>query len=303
MQEINSSSEYWSMPDDWHEQVARAARLCYASKGKRPAAEFCEMLWKSGHRSMFRHGTKYFVIPSVSSSRQVSNTSRQFTEWMEATLRATPYVGITSDNEGHRFGDPTTFFISTNMQYIRENEEIAMFLKTYEVSQQTFVDYAYQYGCLYALNLLRYTFCLTTQISTSRELNRTSPNAISEQSTRYVNFGKRGGITIARPHWFYTHGPLLRIFSRIVFRFNEWSYMMALKYFHLPPQDAREFLPLTSGTRVAYTYSYDEWKHILDLRYYGKTGKPHPNAQLVSGFVFDELTAIRKQLLDNKKIV
>lgn len=33
---------------------------------------------------------------------------------------------------------------------------------------------------------MRYTFRVTTQISTSRELNRVSPNNIAEQSTRYV---------------------------------------------------------------------------------------------------------------------
>lgn len=34
--------------------------------------------------------------------------------------------------------------------------------------------------------MLRYTFKVVTQISTSRELNRVSPNNIAEQSTRYV---------------------------------------------------------------------------------------------------------------------
>ena len=47
----------------------------------------------------------------------------------------------------------------------------------------------------------RYTFVVTTQISTSRELNRTSPNNIMEQSTRYVNFYSKGG-AICQPWWF-----------------------------------------------------------------------------------------------------
>jgi thymidylate synthase ThyX len=34
--------------------------------------------------------------------------------------------------------------------------------------------------------MMRYTFCVDTQISTSRELNRVSPNSIAEKSTRYV---------------------------------------------------------------------------------------------------------------------
>ena len=49
---------------------------------------------------------------------------------------------------------------------------------------------------------LRYTFCVVTQISTSRELNRVSPNNISEQSTRYVY---EDG-TICQPHWLEEYG-------------------------------------------------------------------------------------------------
>lgn len=44
--------------------------------------------------------------------------------------------------------------------------------------------------------MMRYTFCVDTQISTSRELNRVSPNSIAEKSTRYVY---EDG-TICRPH-------------------------------------------------------------------------------------------------------
>lgn len=45
--------------------------------------------------------------------------------------------------------------------------------------------------------MMRYTFCVDTQISTSRELNRVSPNSIAEMSTRYVY--EDGNI--CRPHW------------------------------------------------------------------------------------------------------
>ena len=47
---------------------------------------------------------------------------------------------------------------------------------------------------------MRYTFKVITQISTSRELNRVSPNNIAEQSTRYVNLSKKNG-SICQPHW------------------------------------------------------------------------------------------------------
>lgn len=40
-------------------------------------------------------------------------------------------------------------------------------------------------------------------------------------------------------------------------------------------------MPLDTYTIVAYTYTLAEWSHILDLRYHGKTGTPHPNAKII----------------------
>ena len=51
------------------------------------------------------------------------------------------------------------------------------------------------------------------------------------------------------------------------------------------PQDARGLLPLDTATKVVYTYSYKEWQHIIDLRFHGTTGKPHPNAKEIIGLL------------------
>ena len=55
------------------------------------------------------------------------------------------------------------------------------------------------------------------------------------------------------------------------------------------PEDAREFLPLCTATEVIYTYTVKEWRHIIDLRYYGTTGIPHPNAKIIAGMIRQEL--------------
>ena len=54
-------------------------------------------------------------------------------------------------------------------------------------------------------------------------------------------------------------------------------------------QDARGVLPIDTATKCAYTYSIEEWRHIIDLRYYGTTGKPHPNAKIITGMIRDKL--------------
>ena len=66
-------------------------------------------------------------------------------------------------------------------------------------------------------------------------------------------------------------------------------YMLCLKLGFLP-QDARGVLPLDAATKVVYTYSAYEWKHILDLRYFETTGKAHPNAKLIAKEIYNELS-------------
>ena len=124
------------------------------------------------------------------------------------------------------------------------------------------------------------TMVVTTQISTSRELNRTSPNSIAEQSTRYCNLEKKGGVQIARPHWHDGGTRWQRMVYGFVCRVCEWGYNRLLKS-GLKPQDARGVLPLDTYTVVAYTYTLADWSHILDLRYHETTGKAHPSAKII----------------------
>ena len=55
------------------------------------------------------------------------------------------------------------------------------------------------------------------------------------------------------------------------------------------PENARGVLPLDTATKVVYTYTIGEWKDILDLRLYGKTGKPHPNCKVIMTMVRDQI--------------
>ena len=136
--------------------------------------------------------------------------------------------------------------------------------------------------------MLRLTICCITQISTSREFNRVSPNNIAEQSTRYVNFDKKGGITICLPHWWDNSSWIKKIIFKSYWKGCELMYNFALKI-GMKPQDAREFLPLCTATKCVYTYNIDEWSHIMSLRLHGRTGKPHPNAQILAKQILNEI--------------
>lgn len=278
MKLINSSVEWWQQ-DNLARHIARVGRICYKAKGKQPDEnmsveeveafiqkrdeELCKGFWESGHRSMYRHGTMYFFMPN----------EKGFPNYIWAYLNASPYIDYASKD--HKV------WISTNMQFLLENGNLFGALKPYVVTEPEFIEKAKKHDCEDAYGILRMTFAVTTQISTSRELNRTSPNSIAEQSTRYCNLEKKGGVQIARPHWYLNGTRLQRMVYSFVCRVCEWGYNRLLMS-GLKPEDARGVLPLDTYTVVAYTYTIAEWKEIIDLRYHGTTGKPHPNARLIA---------------------
>ena len=268
----------WWQQTSLAQHIARVGRICYKAKGKQPEdgmteeevkafiqerdEERCKGFWKSGHRSMFRHGTAYFFMP----------TEKGFPNHIWAYLNASPYIDYATKN--HKV------WISTNMQFLLEHKNLRDALIPYDVSEEEFIEKARKFECEEAFTLIRMTMVVTTQISTSRELNRTSPNSIAEQSTRYCNLEKKGGVQIGRPHWYDGGTRWQRMVYGLVCRVCEWGYNRLLKS-GLKPQDARGVLPLDTYTVVAYTYTLADWSHILDLRYHGKTGTPHPNAKII----------------------
>ena len=268
----------WWQQTSLAQHIARVGRICYKAKGKQPGKgmtddeakafiqkrdeERCKGFWESGHRSMYRHGTIYFFMPH----------EKGLPNYIWAYLNASPYIDYATKN--HKV------WISTNMQFLLEHKNLMDALSSYNVSEDEFIEKAMKYECEEAFYIIRMTLVVTTQISTSRELNRTSPNSIAEQSTRYCNLEKKGGVQIARPHWYGGGTRCQRLVYGLVCRVCEWGYNRLLKS-GLKPQDARGILPLDTYTVVAYTYTISEWSHILDIRYHDMTGKAHPNAKII----------------------
>lgn len=251
MKLISSSVELWQQ-DNLAQHIARVGRICYKAKGKQPDEsmsaeeveafiqkrdeERCKGFWESGHRSMYRHGTRYFFMPN----------EKGFPNYIWAYLNASPYIDYATKD--HKV------WISANMQFLLENGDLFTSLNLYTVTEAEFIKKAKKYDCESAFAILRMTFVVTTQISTSRELNRTSPNSIAEQSTRYCNLEKKGGVQIARPHWYLNGTRWQRMVYSFVCRVCEWGYNRLLKS-GLKPEDARGVLPLDTYTVVAYTYT------------------------------------------------
>lgn len=254
--------------DNFYSHVANCARVCYASNNNSNVSDeqFCKnVLIANNHLSMFRHSTIYCKYDR--------------NDWNRYTV--------------------DTFHLAQNINvvylgdlYIIMNGQSYLEFKRNNIAETLKIDSHIIKDLPNELNeYKRFTFKVITQISTSRELNRVSPNNIAERSTRYCNYSKDkfgNQICICKPYYYDN----LEIADQLAFinRMSEYegNYLNRISR-GWKPEDAREFLPLCTATEVVYTYNVREWRHIIDLRYYGITGKSHPNAKIIVGMIRDQL--------------
>ena len=278
MKIIEPKVELWRQ-EDAKAHVARCARVCYGKETGNDEATVKRLI-NSKHWSMFRHETVYAMIP-------IELWYGNFGEILKG-YKASPYISWVTVRD--------YIYVSTNGNFMLDIEKYEPVLyneiNNYRVSEEEFNS------CETAYNLFaRWTFCVDTQISTSRELNRVSPNNIAEKSTRYVY---EDG-TICRPHWISTKeadmfnednnadlDEAMNVYLRGCKRSFE-DYKILIDKHKLNRQDARGILPIDTATRCIYSYNILEWRAILDLRYYGTTGKPHPNAYIIASKIRNEL--------------
>lgn len=280
MKIIEPKVELWQQGDDSKAHVARCARVCYGRETGNDEATIKRLI-NDGHWSMFRHGTYYMI----------ANDSDKTLETIIINYANT--IGFSYHYEKH------VYYITVNGNWVLDHKTQFGYLSKYIVPIEDFRNTEIGF------HMMRYTFCVDTQISTSRELNRVSPNSIAEKSTRYVY---EDG-SICRPHWLngyyickdivgrydvYKDGKrdtdinhkVLTYIESCDFSFAKYKYLVEAG---LHRQDARGVLPLDTATRCIYTYSINEYRHIIDLRYYGTTGTPHPNARLIAGMIRNNL--------------
>lgn len=287
--------------------IAKCARVCYGKEGGNDNITF-NNLYKAKHYSMFRHASVYAIIDGC-------NSLGFLDEFINC-----PYIDYAMDSN-HKV------YIATNMNFTIDmniyNNEIPRYtnlIKLIKNNQVTPEEFA---NTETGFSMMRYTFIIDTSIAVSRELNRVSPNAIAERSTRYCTAN-----AICEPSWFSINGKnnydvkldktellykdadaddnefveeceitarlrdgrvktdVYGYFSGIIFSFmfyNELIDKGMLK------EEARDLLPLATYTRCVYTYSIKEWRRIIDNRYFNKTGRAHPDARYIIGKVKEAL--------------
>jgi thymidylate synthase ThyX len=277
MKIIEPKVELWQQGDDAKAHVARCARVCYGRTSGNDEATIKRLI-NDEHWSMFRHGTYYII----------ANDSDKTLETIVINYANT--IGFSYHYEKH------VYYITVNGNWVLDHKTQFGYLSKYVVPIEDFCNTEIGF------HMMRYTFCVDTQISTSRELNRVSPNNIAEKSTRYVY--EDGNI--CRPHWmtdeevdYLNNEPIFEEWCNShkasIYRnscndsFNKYKLLVDIG---MHRQDARGVLPLDTATRCIYTYSIDEWFDIIRKRVYHTTGKAHPNATIICKLIEQELNGL-----------
>ena len=291
-----------------YKQIELAGRTCYKSTDKiteDSAKPFVDRMINSNHLAMLEHGTVYLKDESWIGSTLKKYAYNKYSRYKDVHLES---ERIEDGYTEHKRG----YYVTTNLRVLIENgwlDDLKYICEPTEYHEK------------------RYTFRLTTSIGVTRELNRHRVNSIAEQSTRYCNYSKDkfgGEVTFCIPSWInipessvcWADGLNYRIQpddnpfveAIIPVRPNEYftneeatlcslwlhslevsenNYMELLKQ-GWQPQQAREVLPLCTATEIIHTAFASDWKHFFNLRYFGTTGKPHPNMVELSTLMKEE---------------
>lgn len=259
---------------DLFDHIAKCARVCYASDSTINNVKFCNTLLKNKHRSMFRHAGVYYIIPK------------------KLQLPYKAYIGAVVKLVNNKY------YVSTNEQAAKEYWDKEYVAYRIDISQAMNDPIFQKY------KLLRFTLCIETGIDITRELNRKSPNNISEQSTRYVDFNKKLGIRFKKCHWMKTCGLYRTLIYKFMAKTIEWFYKISRSKYglNLPPQDARWILALDTMSKAVYTYTVAEWEYIINMRLWDYTGKAHEDARIVAKLIYDELKKLDCDIVQYKDV-
>ena len=141
----------------------------------------------------------------------------------------------------------------------------------------------------------------------SHEIVRHRVASFAQESTRYCNYGSKGGeITVIEPCYLKADGVNLPTDSWAE-RYGAWvsaceeaekSYLRMIAD-GATPQEARAVLPTSLKTEVVMTANLREWRHFFSLRACGSTGKPHPQMLEVAVPLLQEVKKLIPVVFDD----
>ena len=290
MKLIESKAEYIPQEEGLegiYKVIELAGRTAYHSQDKiipDSAKDFVDRMIKSKHGAALEAGTVY-LIGRFSSKKELFEDKWAF-KYIENPYTKTIRIPL---DENNRYNGPQLLYVTTNYRVLVENG----WLDDLKEPEDTNTVISYNPT---ELHEKRYTMRFTCSRAIAQELTRHRVFSYLMESQRYINYSKErhgGEINYIMPSWFLrANATQQKAFIQII-RDAE-SYYMALlgkwddkkpdrrfktgfKDNPLTPQQARDVLPNATKTELIMTGFSSDWRHVLDLRLFEKTGKVAPD--------------------------
>ena len=269
MKLIESKAEYIPQEEGLegiYKMIELAGRTAYHSQDKitpTSAKDFVDRMIKSKHGAALEHGTVYLKFKDLADNDVVR------------------YI------ENHYSAVGKELCVSSNLRVLQENnwlDDLQYLCSPTEFHEK------------------RYTMRFTCSRAIAQELTRHRTFSFLMESQRYINYSKErhgGEITFIIPSWLDckemrvkngNSGIYILTDGVTIGEINKGKpfihYLAAQEemYFKLlqqgkQPQQARDVLPNATKTELIMTGFASDWRYLLDIRYYAKTGKPHPDME------------------------
>lgn len=279
-----------------YKQIEFCGRTCYKSEDKiksGSAKGFVERMINSKHTAMLEQGTVYLKIPynwwhrltHPGLCRKYFKNPYTRVQIMGELVNELPVLG---DSLSSRI---TPYLaITTNYRVMVENgwlDDLKYLCEPTEYHEK------------------RYTFKFTTDRGVSHELVRHRVFSFAQESTRYCNYGKEkfgNTLVFIIPSWSVSIRPDILVYSPFEITSKEAEFMQACfdsekRYLSMlkseaTAQEARQVLPNAVKTEVCMTGFASDWRFFFDLRYYGETGRPHPDMELLASKAKEEFIKV-----------
>ena len=287
---------------DPYKRIELAGRTCYKSEDKitkTSAKKFVKGLINRKHTAMLEHQCFVFKI----------DESSPFVESYINLLKGYKHLSVTRFREYMNYNDVVTsnvrYLVSGNVRAICERDiSDPIFKALYfeypelaygEQKRSVYDDITASIVKLSDFNDLTeeeilkhsyFTFRITTDRGVTHELVRHRLCSFAQESTRYVNY--KEGLSIALPTGFYEKPEEVQKLYQEAFEDSERIYGKLIELGEVP-QQARAVLPTALKTEIVVTTNLEEWNHIINLRYHGTTGAPHPDIKVVAEKIYNIL--------------
>ncbi len=291
------------------QKIEKIARVCYKSEdkiGEGTAEKMVRALVKRKHFAMIEHtslvvevtkdlytilngmrdfmeddGWKCFIrFSGIDGRYLVSGNMRAWVELICANYGSIPSYALEKIFRGDKYG---IFFEGIDAEVMLAHTESAVEVDPTELAGMEELIHR------------DLTVKFIVDRGVSHEIVRHRVASFAQESTRYCNYGTKGGeITVIEPCYLMGGAEAVDNWAK---KYGAWAsacieaetcYLSMLEA-GATPQEARAVLPTSLKTEIVMTANLREWRHFFELRACGSTGKPHPQMLEVAVPLLKEL--------------